>query len=58
MGGEERKHSPTSAGPNPYGYMCYCRNCGKTFGSYKDVAHSECPKQPTKPVINDAQRDY
>jgi len=50
---KKKRHSPTSMGPNPYGAMCYCRNCGKSFGTYKDVDHSECPG--SKPIDNAGQ---
>jgi hypothetical protein len=48
----QRKHKPVPYGISPTGYICYCRNCGKCFGSYKDVANSSCASSveqvPTK----------
>ncbi len=39
---EELKHLLWPYGPNPDGWMCYCRRCGKQFGTYKNAAHSPC----------------
>ena len=39
---ENVKHRLNSMGPNPYGWMCYCQDCGRSFANYKDPKTSPC----------------
>lgn len=40
--GQKLEHKTLPYGISPTGYICYCRVCGKPFGSYKDVGNSPC----------------
>lgn len=31
--------------PNPYGYMCYCRDCGRHWANFNDPKTSPCEVQ-------------
>ena len=40
---EKNKHNYQMVGLNPYGTMCFCKNCGQKFSSPKDGNRLPCP---------------
>lgn len=39
---EEKKHELIFPGPNPYGFSCYCKKCGKGFGMQRNAKKDTC----------------